>query len=72
MRELLLVGVTTVGIGSLMGTAFAQAVGAPTQGQQAWPAANPPVSVNNNNNYQARVLPPNTKWPPWWHPCPSC
>ena len=72
MRELLLACVTTVGIGSLMGTALAQPVGAPTQGQQAWPAANPPASVNNNNNYQARALPPGARWPPWWSSCPSC
>jgi hypothetical protein len=71
MRQLLLVSVTAVGIGSLMGAAFAQPVGAPTQGQQAWPAANPPASVNNNNNYQARALPPGTKGPPW-SSCPSC
>ena len=71
MRELLLVSVTTVAIGSLMGTAFAQHVGAPTQGQQAWPAANPTAYVNNNN-YQARALPPGTRWPPWWSTCPSC
>ena len=69
MRQHLLVSVTAVGIGSLMGTAFAQPVGAPTQGQQAWPAANPPASVNNN--YQARALPPGTRWPQW-SSCPSC
>ena len=72
MRELLLVGMTAVGIGSLIGTAFAQPIGAPTQGQQAWPAANPTAYVNNNNNYQARALPPGTKGPPWWRSCPSC
>jgi hypothetical protein len=71
MRQLLLVGVTTVGIGSLMSTAFAQPVGAPTQGQQAWPATNPAASVNNNNNYQARAVPPDTRGPPW-PSCPSC
>ena len=33
-------------------------IGAPTQGQQAWPAAPAPVAyVNNNNNYQAPMLP---------------
>ena len=33
-------------------------VGAPTQGQQAWPAAPAPTAyVNNNNNYQAPMLP---------------
>ena len=72
MRQHLLVSVTAVGIGSLMGAVFAQPVGAPTQGQQAWPAANPPASANNNNNYQARALPPGTKGPPWWRSCPSC
>ena len=44
-----------------MGTAFAQAppvvVGAPLQGQAAFPMANPTASVNNNNNYQAPALP---------------
>jgi hypothetical protein len=66
MRELLLVVVMTAEIGSLMGAAFAQPVGAPTQGQQAWPAANPTAYVNNNNNSQARALPPGTRWPPWF------
>ena len=33
-------------------------IGAPTQGQQAWPAAPAPLAyVNNNNNYQAPMLP---------------
>jgi hypothetical protein len=33
-------------------------IGAPTQGQQAWPAApSPNAYVNNNNNYQAPMLP---------------
>ena len=33
-------------------------IGAPSQGQQAWPAAPAPVSyVNSNNNYQAPMLP---------------
>ena len=33
-------------------------IGAPTQGQQAWPAASAPTAyVNNNNNYQAPALP---------------
>src|ERR1700733_4097270 len=33
-------------------------IGAPTQGQQAWPAAPAPMAyVNNNNNYQAPMLP---------------
>ncbi len=32
-------------------------VGAPSQGQQAWPLANPTAFVNNNNNYQAPALP---------------
>ena len=78
MRQHLRVSVTAVGIGSLMGTAFAQPVGAPTQGQQAWPAVNPPASANNNNNYHARVRPgPGTKCPncetsTWWITCPTC
>ena len=78
MRKLLLVSVTTLGTGGLMGTVFAQQVGAPTQGQQAWPAANPPASANNNNNYQVQALPgrdircPNCEKSPWWVTCPSC
>ena len=72
MRKLLLVSVTMLGTGSVMGAAFAQPVGAPTQGQRAWQAASPPASANNNNNYQARALPPDTKGPPWWRTCPSC
>ena len=44
-----------------MVAAFAQAptaaVGAPLQGQMAYPMANPFASVNNNNNYQAPALP---------------
>ena len=33
-------------------------IGAPTQGQQAWPMAPSPMAyVNNNNNYQAPMLP---------------
>ena len=33
-------------------------IGAPNQGQQAWPAAPAPVAyVNDNNNYQAPMLP---------------
>ena len=66
MRELLLVSVMTVGIGSLIGAAFAQPVGTPTQGQQAWPAANPTAYLHHNNNSQARTLPPGTRWPPWF------
>jgi hypothetical protein len=55
MRELLAVSVATL---SLMGAALAQQpIGAPTQGQQAWPMANPTASANNNNNYQAPALP---------------
>jgi hypothetical protein len=55
MYKLLLASV--IALGSLMDAAFAQQVGAPTQGQQAWPAANPTSYVNNNNNYQAPALP---------------
>jgi hypothetical protein len=55
MCKLLLASVATL---SLMGAAFAQQqVGAPTQGQQAWPMANPNASVNDNNSYQAPALP---------------
>jgi len=75
MRELLLVSVTMVGIGSLMGAAFAQPaqpVGAPTQGQQAWSAASPPASANNNNNLQARAIPSAKSRRRGWLTCPSC
>jgi hypothetical protein len=61
MRKFLLASVATLGTGALMGAAFAQApagpVGAPNQGQQAYPLANPTAYVNNNNNYQAPALP---------------
>ena len=61
MRKFLLASVATLGTGGLMGAAFAQApaapVGAPTQGQVAYPLANPTAYVNNNNNYQAPALP---------------
>ena len=61
MRKFLLASVATLGTGGLMGAAFAQAptaaVGAPLQGQVAYPMANPIASVNNNNNYQAPALP---------------
>ena len=61
MRKFLLASVAALGTGGLMGAAFAQAptavVGAPLQGQVAYPMANPIASVNNNNNYQAPALP---------------
>ena len=58
MRKFLLASVATLGTGGLMGAAFAQApAGAPTQGQTAYPLANPTAYVNNNNNYQAPALP---------------
>jgi hypothetical protein len=66
MRKFLLASVATLGTGGLIGTAVAQVpavtgtpvIGAPTQGQQAYPAAGVPNSfVNNNNNYQAPALP---------------
>jgi len=58
MRKFLLASVATLGAGGLMGAAFAQApAGGPTQGQAAWPLANPTAFVNNNNNYQAPALP---------------
>jgi Gram-negative porin len=58
MRKFLLASVATLGTGGLIGTAMAQApAGAPTQGQVAYPAANPTAYVNNNNNYQAAALP---------------
>jgi len=61
MRKFLLASVATLGTGGLMGAAFAQApaapVGAPSQGQVAYPLANPTAYVNDNNNYQAPALP---------------
>jgi hypothetical protein len=70
MRKFLLASVATLGTGGLMGAAFAQApapspftpapaapVGAPTQGQVAYPLAAPYTGANNNNNYQAPALP---------------
>ena len=60
MRKFLLASVATLGTGGLMGAAFAQVpAGAPTptQGQTAYPLANPTAFVNNNNNYQAPALP---------------
>src|SRR5690348_5376185 len=62
MRKFLLASVATLGTGGLTGVALAQPagapVGAPTQGQVAYPAAPAPVAyVNSNNNYQAPMLP---------------
>ena len=49
MRKFLLASVATLGTGGLMGAAFAQAptavVGAPLQGQAAFPMANPTAYV---------------------------
>src|SRR3954464_8324583 len=59
MRKFLLASVAALGTGGLIGTAAAQTpvVGVPTQGQTAYPLANPPAGANNNNNYQAPALP---------------
>jgi hypothetical protein len=66
MRKFLLASVATLGTGGLIGTALAQVpaitgtpvVGVPTQGQTAFPpAASPAAGANNNNNYQAPMLP---------------
>jgi hypothetical protein len=69
MRKLLLASVATLGAVGVMGSAFAQTTTVvttapaapgpvPTQGQSAWtPAASPPAGANNNNNYQAPMLP---------------
>jgi hypothetical protein len=60
MRKFLLASVATLGTGGLIGTALAQTpvVGVPTQGQTAFPpAASPAAGANNNNNYQAPMLP---------------
>src|ERR1700760_3223674 len=62
MRKFLLASVATLATGGLTGAAMAQApaapVGAPTEGQVAYPL--PPsiaATANNNNNYQAPALP---------------
>ena len=62
MLKLLLTSMAALGTWGLTGVALAQAptgaVGAPTQGQSAYPAAPAPMAyVNNNNNYQAPALP---------------
>jgi hypothetical protein len=60
MRKFLLASVAALGTGGLIGTAVAQqpVVGAPTQGQQAFPpVGSPATGANNNNNYQAPQLP---------------
>ena len=58
MRKFLLASVATLGTGGLMGAAFAQVpAGTPTQGQTAYPLANPLASANTNNNYQAPAIP---------------
>src|ERR1700761_5446558 len=58
MRKFLLASVATLGTGGLIGTAMAQTpAGTPTQGQVAYPMANPTAYVNDNNNYQAPALP---------------
>ena len=62
MRKFLLATVATLGTGGLTGAAMAQAptgpIGAPTQGQVAYPAVPAPMAhVNSNNNYQAPALP---------------
>ena len=62
MRKFLLASAATLGTGGAIVAAFAQAptaaVGAPLQGQAAFPMANPTAYVNNNNNnYQAPALP---------------
>ena len=59
MRIFLLTSIATLGFA---GAALAQAptgpVGAPMQGQSAYPMAPAPTAyVNNNNNYQAPALP---------------
>jgi hypothetical protein len=60
MRKVLLASIATLVTGGLTGAAFAQAptavVGAPLQGQAAFPMANPTAYVNNNN-YQVPALP---------------
>lgn len=59
MRNLLLASValaTAGGIGPARAQAPAPPVGAPTQGQVAYPLVNPTAYVNSNNNYQATML----------------
>ena len=58
MRKFLLASVATLGTGGLIGAAFAQVpAGTPTQGQTAYPLANPTALANTNNNYQAPAIP---------------
>ena len=58
MRKFLFASVAMLGTGGLMGAAFAQAptavVGAPLQGQVAYPMANPIASVNNKTTTTTR------------------
>ncbi len=57
MRKFLLASVAIMGSGGLS-SAFAQVpAGTPTQGQTAYPLANPLASANTNNNYQAPAIP---------------
>ena len=59
MRKFLLASVATLGTGGLMAARHSRRRRpvAPTQGQTAYPLANPTAYVNNNNNYQAPALP---------------
>jgi hypothetical protein len=57
MRRVLLAGASTLAAFCVIGSAAAQTpVGAPSQGQMAYPLVNPTAYVNNNNNYQAPML----------------
>jgi hypothetical protein len=58
MRKFLLASIAMLGTGELIGTAVAQVpvVGAPTQGQQAFPPG-AFGGANTNNNYQAALVP---------------
>jgi hypothetical protein len=61
MRNTLLASIAMLGSGAIAGAAVAQTpadqpVGAPTQGQVMYRAANPTGTVNENNNLQAKVI----------------
>ena len=58
MRKYLLAGVATLGAAGFAGTAFGQsAPPSPTEGTIIAAPSGGPSYVNNNNNYQAAMLP---------------
>src|ERR1700704_350189 len=57
MRKFLLASVAIMGSGGLSSAFAPVPAGTPTQGQTAYPLANPLASANTNNNYQAPAIP---------------